>query len=65
MIDSNDGSHRYGGGYNGIREDISAESRVRTKFRPERIILRCPIFSKHKINETRVINTVFLGNGYQ
>lgn len=62
MIDGNDGPHRHGSGCDSIRIGTLAGSRERTERRPERGILRFVIFSKHEINETRVINPVFLSS---
>jgi len=61
MINGNDGSHGYGGGYARIRGSTLTNSGVRTEGRPKRITLRSPLFCKHKFNETRVIDLVSLG----
>jgi hypothetical protein len=60
VIDGNDGSHRYGGGYDCMSEGAPASNRVRTEGRPERIILRRPIFCKHEITETPIVDLIFL-----
>ncbi len=59
VVDGNDGPHRHGSGCDSIRIYTTAGGRVRTERRPERRILR---LRKHKINETRVIDPVFLGS---
>ena len=59
MIDGNNGSHRHSGRYDSIRECHYGNG-IRTEGRPERRVLRGSIFRKDEINETRVVNPVFL-----